>query len=81
MEAGLGIIVAALIGAAPESARKLVWIPLADDLPRTTVGLLTRTNSFLLLPAKRFAELLAESVPAFPSSREQAFWPKPPSIS
>ena len=63
VEAGLGITIASLIGTPSLFAPKLVWVPLADDLPRTTIGLLTRTNSYLALPAKRFADFLAESVP------------------
>jgi DNA-binding transcriptional LysR family regulator len=70
VEAGLGITVTSLSGVSSEQASKLVWISLADELPRTNFGLITRTNSYLSLPAKRFAEFLEESVPGLLSAPE-----------
>jgi DNA-binding transcriptional LysR family regulator len=64
VEAGLGLTITSLNGVAPELMSKLAWIWLSDELPETAFGLITRANSYLSLPAKRFAEFLVTSVPA-----------------
>ncbi|MCL4533979.1 MAG: LysR family transcriptional regulator [Bacteroidetes bacterium] len=69
VQSGLGVTVAAGRRFPSEVARHLVWITLADHVPVTAYGLITRKNTYLSLAAKRFAEFVVQSAQAFQSLR------------
>ena len=64
---GIGITVASGAGRTSEIASQVEWVPLAEDMPTTTYGLIRRKNTYLSLPAKRFAEFLVSATPIFRS--------------
>ncbi len=61
VELGMGITFEIGAGLACEVAPKLRWVPLAEDLPETTYGLMTLRNAFLPPAAKRFAQFLLDA--------------------
>jgi DNA-binding transcriptional LysR family regulator len=71
VEAGLGVTITSTSEVPADLALALVWLTLPDALPRTAFGLITRANSYLSLPAKRFAEFLAETLPGVIAARER----------
>jgi DNA-binding transcriptional LysR family regulator len=72
VEAGLGVTITSVSDVPADLVRALVWLSLSDELPRTAFGLITRANSYLSLPAKRFAEFVAETLPDVLAARADA---------
>jgi LysR family transcriptional regulator, low CO2-responsive transcriptional regulator len=67
VERGLGVAVTRADGLAYDIASRLVWIPMGDSLPTTAYGLITRKNSYLSLPSKKFAEFVTAEAGRFAS--------------
>jgi DNA-binding transcriptional LysR family regulator len=83
VEAGYGVTITSTSDVPADLERALVWRSLPDEIPRTAFGLITRANSFLSLPAERFAGYLAESLPGVLAARlaqpppGASPWPEP----
>jgi DNA-binding transcriptional LysR family regulator len=82
VEAGLGVTITSVSDVPADLARALVWLSLSDELPRTAFGLITRANSYLSLPAKRFVEFVAQTLPGVLAARANAAGvPGPPRVT
>lgn len=68
---GLGITVVTTTGLPSDKTERFSWIPLAIHLPARTFGLMTRRNTYLSLPAKRFAEFILQAAPSFSPTRKR----------
>ncbi|MCL4464753.1 MAG: LysR family transcriptional regulator [Chloroflexi bacterium] len=67
VQLGLGVTITSAVGLAYDIAPRLAWIPMVDSLPTTVYGLITRKNTYLSLPAKKFAEFVTAAAASFTS--------------